>query len=465
MRPGCCQLQLFPVHAPDCVADPTEKQLFDQDSLKKLANAALEWVRAEVLVLGTAYQIVGILVAIVVARLLYGYLKAGIRRLRGRFEASGFTARALGEFEDQAFPLTCLALLWIVQTLAEGTKWGGDVIQVVGSLLAAWVAVQFITLLIRNRGMARLLGVAVWVLAALNILGLLEPTIALLDAAAIQLGGFRLSVVVVIKGLILFAVLLWIAMILSSTIERRVATSEVLSPSIRVLTNQFAKIILVTLAVVVALASVGIDLTALAVFTGALGVGAGFGLQKVVANLFSGIMLLLDRSIKPGDVIAIGGTYGWVNFMGARYLSLITRDGTEHLIPNENLITNTVENWSYSNEFLRLKVPIGVSYKSDLRNAIQLVLESVTEVERLLPDPKPNCLIKGFGDSSVDLEARVWINDPRNGVSNVKSELLLRVWDKFHENGIEIPFPQRDLHVKSGLEGIADPQETDTRDA
>jgi small-conductance mechanosensitive channel len=447
------------------VADPTEKQLFDQDSLKKLANAALEWVRAEVLVLGTAYQIVGILVAIVVARLLYGYLKAGIRRLRGRFEASGFTARALGEFEDQAFPLTWLALLWIVQTLAEGTKWGGDVIQVVGSLLAAWVAVQFITLLIRNRGMARLLGVAVWVLAALNILGLLEPTIALLDAAAIQLGGFRLSVVVVIKGLILFAVLLWIAMILSSTIERRVATSEVLSPSIRVLTNQFAKIILVTLAVVVALASVGIDLTALAVFTGALGVGAGFGLQKVVANLFSGIMLLLDRSIKPGDVIAIGGTYGWVNFMGARYLSLITRDGTEHLIPNENLITNTVENWSYSNEFLRLKVPIGVSYKSDLRKAIQLVLESVTEVERLLPDPKPNCLIKGFGDSSVDLEARVWINDPRNGVSNVKSELLLRVWDKFHENGIEIPFPQRDLHVKSGLEGIADPQETDTRDA
>jgi small-conductance mechanosensitive channel len=335
--------------------------------------------------------------------------------------------------------------------------WGGDVIQIAVSLLAAWVAVQFISLLIRRRGTARVLGVIVWVLAALNILDLLEPTIRLLDGAAIELGGFRLSVIVVIKGLILFGILLWIALLLSHAVERHMAASDVLNPSVRVLTNQFAKIILVSMAVLVALASVGIDLTALAVFTGALGVGAGFGLQKVVANLFSGILLLLDRSIKPGDVIAVGGTYGWVNFMGARYLSLVTRDGTEHLIPNENLITTAVENWSYSSELLRLKIPIGISYKSDLRKAIGLVLEAASEVERVLADPKSVCLLKGFGDSSVDLEARIWINDPRNGVSNVKSEVLLRVWDKFHENGIEIPFPQRDLHVKSGLEHLAPP--------
>ncbi|MDH3240599.1 MAG: mechanosensitive ion channel [Alphaproteobacteria bacterium] len=439
-------------------------QLFEQDSIQKLANAVLEWMRSEVLVWGTLYQIAGVLVALVLARVLYGYLRTGVVRFRVRFGEGGFTNRALGEIEEQAFLLTWLVLSWIVQILAEGTKWGDNVIQAVVSLLAAWVAVQFISLFIRNRGSARLVGLIVWVLAALNILDLLDPTIKLLDAAAIQLGGFRLSVVVVIKGLMLFAVLLWVAMILSHTIEKRVATSEVLSPSVRVLTSQFAKIILVTLAVVVALASVGIDLTALAVFTGALGVGAGFGLQKVVANLFSGIMLLLDRSIKPGDVIAVGGTYGWVNFMGARYLSLITRDGTEHLIPNENLITNAVENWSYSNEFLRLKIPIGISYKSDLGRAIELVLEAAAEVERVLDEPQSACLVKGFGDSSVDLEARIWINDPRNGVSNVKSQVLLNVWNKFHEHGVEIPFPQRDLHVKSGLEGFTGPQELGNRD-
>lgn len=432
-----------------------EARVLDSDAIEKLAESVLQWVREEVLVWGTAYQIGAVLVTLVLAFFLSPYLRGAVGRFRERFDAVGFTARALGEFEEQAFFITWLALSWVVMVLAHGTPWGGDVIQIAVSLLAAWVAVQFISLLIRNRGAARLLGVVVWILAALNILDLLDPTIKLLDAAAIELGGFRLSVIVVIKGLILFGILLWIALMLSHTIESRIATSEILNPSIRVLTNQFARIILVSLAVLVALASVGVDLTALAVFTGALGVGAGFGLQKVVANLFSGVMLLLDRSIKPGDVIAIGGTYGWVNFMGARYLSLITRDGTEHLIPNENLITNPVENWSYSNELLRLKIPIGISYKSDLRKAIALILEAAAEVERVLPEPKSVCLVKEFGNSSVDLEARIWINDPRNGVSNVKSEVLLKVWDKFHENDIEIPFPQRDLHIKSGLEGFA----------
>lgn len=431
-----------------------EARVFERESIEKLAESFLQWIREVVLVRGNAYQVGALLIAALAAWFVAPYLKGGVARFRARFVDEGLISRTLGEIEEQSFPITWLLILWVVQVLAQGTPWGGDVIQIAVSLLAAWVAVQFISLLIRNRRTARFLGVIVWILAALNILDLLEPTIRLLDSAAIELGGFRLSVIVVLKGVILFGILLWIALVLSSTIERRMEASEVLNPSVRVLTNQFAKIILVSLAVLVALASVGVDLTALAVFTGALGVGAGFGLQKVVANLFSGVMLLLDRSIKPGDVIAVGGTYGWVNFMGARYLSLITRDGTEHLIPNENLITTAVENWSYSNEFLRLKIPIGVSYKSDLRKAIELVLEAASEVERVLSEPETRCLVKGFGDSSVDLEARIWINDPRNGVSNVKSEVLLKVWDKFHENGIEIPFPQRDLHFKSGLEGF-----------
>ncbi len=197
------------------------------------------------------------------------------------------------------------------------------------------------------------------------------------------------------------------------------------------------------------MSTVGIDLTAFAVFSGAVGVGIGFGLQKVVSNLISGVILLMDKSVKPGDVITVGETYGWINTLGARYASVVTRDGTEYLIPNEDIITQQVVNWSYSNNAVRLKIPIGISYKADVRKAIALCLEAAAEVERVVDQPKSVCLLKGFGDSSVDLELRIWISDPQNGVSNVKSQVLLLVWDKFHAHDIEIPFPQRDLHIRS----------------
>lgn len=426
--------------------------IFDAGAVEGVIAAALDWVRAEAFVWGTVFQVSAVVVAMVLAYLAAPFLRSGAARLRQRFGLEGWAARGVGEIEAHAFPFVWLAIQWLFMVLVSGTRWGGQILEITVSLVAAWVAIQFASIFIRNRAAARMVAIFVWTVAALDILDLLNPTVRLLDAAAVELGGFRLSVIVVIKGLILFAILLWVALLLAQTIERRVATSEVLSPSIRVLANQLTKIVLVTIAVVVALASVGVDLTAFAVFTGALGVGVGFGLQKVVANLVSGVMMLLDRSIKPGDVIAVEGTYGWVNFMGARYVSLVTRDGTEHLIPNETLITSSVENWSYSHELLRLKVPIGISYKSDPHRAIELIKEAAAEVERVLADPSPVCLMTGFGDSSVDLEARIWINDPRNGVSNVKSEVLLRVWDKFHQEGIEIPFPQRDLHLKSATE-------------
>jgi small-conductance mechanosensitive channel len=427
-------------------------KLFDRQAIERAIVSAVEWFREEVLTWGTFYQVLAITLALALAFVIAPLLRNGVARLRERFDHGGWTVRAMEMIAAQALPLVWLGLQWIFLVLAEGTRWGGEFIEITVSLLAAWVVIQFASLFIRNRGAARLVRILVWSAAALNILGLLQPTIGLLDAAAVDLGGFRLSVIVILKALLLFTVLLWAAMILSQTIERRVATSEVLSPSIRVLTNQLVKIGLVTLALVASLASVGVDLTAFAVFTGALGVGIGFGLQKVVANLISGILLLVDHSIKPGDVIAVEQTYGWVNFMGARYVSVITRDGTEHLIPNETLVTTQVENWSYSDNLLRLRIPIGVSYKSDLRKAIALVIEAAAAVERVLDTPAPVCLVKGFGDSSVDLEARLWISDPRNGISNVKSEVLLQVWDRFHSGGIEIPFPQRDLHLKSTQE-------------
>jgi small-conductance mechanosensitive channel len=194
---------------------------------------------------------------------------------------------------------------------------------------------------------------------------------------------------------------------------------------------------------------IGVDPTVFALFSGALGLGIGFGLQKIFANLLSGFIILADKSIKPGDVIQLGDTYGWINFLGSRYVSVITRSGAEHLIPNESLLTGQVINWSHSNNLLRLQVPVGISYASDLETATKLMLEAAAATVRVLQEPKPACLLTGFGDNAVQLELRVWINDPQNGLGPVKSELLMGVWRRFREEGIELPYPQRVLHHKS----------------
>ena len=212
---------------------------------------------------------------------------------------------------------------------------------------------------------------------------------------------------------------------------------------------RLGSIFLFSACVVIVLHYLGLDLTVFALFSGALGLGLGFGLQKVFANLVSGFIILADKSIKPGDVIQLGDKYGWINFLGSRYVSVITRDGTEHLIPNENLITGEVINWSYSQNLVRLKVPVGVAYGSDLEKARELMLAAAADTLRVLKDPKPACLLTGFGDNAVNLEVRVWINDPQNGLGSVKSDLLWGIWQRFRDHGIEMPYPQRDVHLKS----------------
>ncbi|WP_421781141.1 mechanosensitive ion channel family protein [Kiloniella litopenaei] len=325
-------------------------------------------------------------------------------------------------------------------------------INTVASLTLAWVVINLTTSLIKTRIVARLVSLFIWSVAALNILGLLDFAEEILDAAALDVGGLRISVLMVLKGVISLAVLLWAAIAFSSLLERRVKSVPELTPSVQVLLGKLLKVTFIGLAVIVGLKTVGIDLSAFALFGGALGVGIGFGLQKVISNLVSGIILLMDRSIKPGDVIAVNDTYGWVKSFGARYASVITRDGIEHLIPNEEFITQRVENWSYTNSWVRVRVPIGVSYNSDLHKAINLCIEAAKENKRILDNPAANCLVRNFGDNSVNLEVRVWIADPQNGVGNITSELLLAIWDKFKEENVEFPFPQRDLHIKAPIQ-------------
>jgi small-conductance mechanosensitive channel len=374
-------------------------------------------------------------------------------RLRRRLDST--TARwSAGPFQNllaasvRIVPWALLLLvLWFGRLAFHEAGYRTRVLHLAESLALAWIIIRFTSGLVRNHRLALAIAVAAWVFAALNILGLVAPTIDLLDAMNVTIGHFRLSVLLVIKGVVFLVVLVWLANAVSSLLENRLQSLAAMAPAMQVLTAKLAKVVLVTLAVVLALNSVGIDLTAFAVFSGAIGVGVGFGLQKVVSNLISGVILLLDRSIKPGDVIEIAGTYGWITRLNARFVSVSTRDGIEHLIPNEDLITQRVINWSYSNDMVRLHVPVGISYQSDVHQAIALCIEAAKNVERVLEAPAPVCLLKGFGDNAVNLELRFWIQDPRNGTANVRSAVMLGIWDSFRASKVEFPFPQRDIHL------------------
>jgi small-conductance mechanosensitive channel len=314
-------------------------------------------------------------------------------------------------------------------------------------LLTAWFIIRFTTTMIRDSNWARLISITAWFVAALHILKLLVPAIELLDKLAIDLGGVRISLLLLIKGVIVFTVLLKLATTAASMLEKRILTIKELTPSVQVLLSKALTLTLLTVAIMVALSSLGINLSAFAFIGGAIGVGIGFGLQKVVSNLISGVILLLDKSIKPGDVIEVGDSYGRIDSLGARYVSVATRDGFEFLIPNEDLITQQVINWSFSNALVRIKIGVGVSYDTDIHHAMELMVQTASGVDRVLKKPGPVCQLKNFGDNAIDLELRIWIGDPGSGVSNVSSAVRVAIWDVFKEHGIEIPYPQRDVHI------------------
>jgi small-conductance mechanosensitive channel len=321
-------------------------------------------------------------------------------------------------------------------------------IAVAAKLATAWIVIALTAGLIQNRLVYRIVAVWAWSLAALSILGLLEPTRALLDSVAINLGGVRLTPLLVLKTFILLLITLWAATAVSDFFDRRVRLAADLTPSIQVLLGKLIRFGLIALAIVIVLSTVGIDMSALAVFSGAVGVGVGFGLQKIVSNVVSGIILLADKSIKPGDVISVRDTFGWVVTMGARYTSVNTRDGREILIPNEDLVTHEVINWSYSNEQVRLEVRFGVSYESDPHAVKALAMAVAAGVPRVLKDPAPVCHLIGFGDSALDFCLRFWIVDPAEGLTNLRSDVLFGLWDAFKREGIDIPFPQRELRLR-----------------
>jgi small-conductance mechanosensitive channel len=429
------------------------EQPFDLATLQKLLESGLNWAETNILSWRVALQLVILAATFLLARLISAKLKPLIER---RLASLGAVARVRPLFAalaGQLTPVVFLLLLWLITGLLRQTTWPSIsyLLSIVLSLVTAWVVIRASASLIRNAVMSKTIAVVVWTIAALSITDLLDPTVELLDSFAITLGGLRVSALLVIKGMISLAVLLWGALALSSLLERRIRALRDLTPSVQVLLGKLLKITLLTIAILVALNTVGIDLTALAVFSGAVGLGLGFGLQKVVSNLISGIILLLDKSIKPGDVIELDKTFGWIQSLGARYVSVVTRDGKEYLIPNEDLITHQVVNWSFTNQLVRMETNFGVAYSSDPHRVREVAVEAAKKAKRVLGEPSPVCHLCAFGDSSLEFLLRFWINDPSAGAANVTGQVLLEIWDAFKAEGIEFAYPHRQLLLPQPL--------------
>ncbi len=289
--------------------------------------------------------------------------------------------------------------------------------------------------------------ISIWSIVALHILGWLPIVEQVLDDYAITLGKVRISIYTVASFVLSIALLILMALWLSNAIQTLISRSQALDENLKIAITKLAKFLMLALAVLTAMVTAGIDLTALAVFGGALGVGLGLGLQRIVSNFVSGIILSFEGSVQPGNIIAVGQTFGVVKELHARYIVVRNRDGMDILIPNESLITADITNWSYDDRDVRFRLPVQISYDDDPELALTILEKAALDTRRVLREPPPSACLMGFGESGIDLELHLWVNDPENGVNNVRSDVYRRIWRDFRAANITIPFPQRDVHL------------------
>ena len=382
------------------------------------------------------------------------------RALRlNRVEADGIWKFGVGGLRRILFPVVALIPLTLSISLLKNLKWiEFDLLRLFVPLLVSLLLVRLFFYLLRHvfargsiaRTFERAIAVLVWGGLVLYVSGLLPDVIDILDGITFRFGAQKLTLWLALQGLFWAAITLLAAMWLSGTIEARLMRAESLHSSLRVVFSRLATALLVLLALVVVLPLLGIDLTVLSVFGGAIGVGLGFGLQKIASNYVSGFIILLDRSIRIGDLITVDNFYGEVKNITTRYVVVRALDGREAIIPNELLIATTVLNHSYSNRHIRLALDLQVAYQSDLQRAMQLMEQIASKHARVLADPPPAAFLLRFADSGIDLQLGVWIDDPENGMLGIRSDLYLDIWRAFQEAGIEIPYPQREVRILPG---------------
>ena len=394
-----------------------------------------------------------------------------LRRRAGQAGDSAPTALSLRYLASEGLiaivpPLVALAIALLCRVLIQALHGDASLVSGALPLVGVYAAVRIGVLLfaasLGNKSWLVnwevRLAVLLWLVFATEYYGWLDPLIGALDAVGISAGKSRISLWSVMKLLFTLTLFVLAAAWISRWVQQRLKRLENVAPSTRIGIAKFANAFLIGLSLFLGLDAAGVDLTALTVLTGAIGLGLGFGLQSIAANFVSGFVLLMDRSIKPGDVISFSGqtgtsteNFGWVQEMHGRYVVLRDRDGVEMLVPNQQLISNPVINWSYTDPRVRLKLPVRVSYRDDPELALRVLVEACASHPRVLRDPQPVSRLMHFGDSGIELELRFWIADPQEGVNNVRSDVNREIWRLFRLRGLTIPMAQREIHVHSGV--------------
>jgi len=411
-------------------------------------------------------------IAAVAACLWVGWLVGAT--LRNRYQRRGITTPTALTFTylaSQGFVVvTPVVLALVLATMTRGVLFAAhfDVtlmdaaIRLIGAYVAVRVGVFLFAASLGNKSWMQhwenRVTLLIWFAIAAEYLGWLDPIIATLDSIGVAAGKSRITVWSILKLLFTLTLFVLVAAWISRWVERRLKKLGNLAPSTRIGIAKFANAFLIALSILMGLNAAGVDLTALTVLTGAIGLGLGFGLQSIAANFVSGFVLLMDRSIKPGDVISLSGqagtsteNFGWVQELRGRYVVVRDRDGVEMLVPNQQLISNAVINWSYTDPRIRLKLPIRVSYGDDPEVALQILLAACEGQRRVLRDPLPVSRLMHFGDSGIELELRFWISDPQDGVNNVRSDVNRAIWRLFKEHRITIPVAQHEVRLHNAV--------------
>ncbi len=378
-----------------------------------------------------------------------------VRRRQAAREPTTSKAAQLGQrgLKRIAFPLSALVLVLVARALLS--HWHHvNLLSLAVPLLASLVVIRSVFFVVRLsfKGpwlqlFERIFGALAWGIVALHITGLLPDLINLLESVGFTVGKQHLNVWMILQGIATVLLTLLVALWASSAVESRLMATPGLDPNLRIVFTRLSKAALILLAVMIALPLVGIDLTTLSVFGGALGVGLGFGLQKITANYVSGFIILLDRSIRIGDLISVGTDSGQVSRITTRYTVLKGMTGVEALVPNEVLVSSVVENKSYTDTKVRVALPVQVAYGTDLEKAMTIMVEATTRQPRVLPEPPIKAFVVAFADSGINMELGFWVADPHEGTLQLRSDINLAIWQAFQTAGIEIPFPQREVRL------------------
>jgi len=407
-------------------------------------------------------EVIALIMAALLATALAHYVKRWMRPLADRADTGPWSRRLVIAGMVIAPSFIAVVLILGLRALFAYFRLPVELIDVAMDLATVLVLVRFGVHVLSVslgpnswiRSWELRLTFVIWVAIAFQVLGWFSGIERTLDSIDLVPGKSQFSLWALLKGFVVIAGFLIVTSLVARTIERRVMKMEGLAISTRIGISKFSTFGLLALGVLLGINASGVDLTALTVLTGAIGIGLGFGLQTIASNFVSGFVLLMDKSIKPGDVISFTGTtgtssenFGWVQELRGRYIVIRDRDGVETLVPNQHFINNQVVNWSYSDQRVRIRLPVMISFADDPELALQVLVDAAANHPRILKDPGPVSRLMSFENYGMRVEVRFWIRDPMNGVNNVRSDVNREIWRLFKEHGITIPVQQHDVRM------------------